>query len=267
MHFPFFEDILSQVIITENRNATKPGELFSGSLTLYLKERGRFSSMEMNDVESQVLAKVYEELQQRYVGFDDAAHGWEHIERVYKLALSIAEQENADLLIVGMAVLMHDLGHLSSDTSLHHADLSMSMAGEILLAYDVSAGTREAILHAIAAHSFSLGIEPRTLEARIVRDADRLDSLGAIGILRWAITGALRRTGETQTYHPVDPFAEWHTLDDRRYMLDHFFAKLLKLDGTMATQTGRALAQERTVFMRTYLNEFRKELSEAIINT
>jgi len=223
--------------------------------------------MEMNDVESQLLSKVYEEMQQRYVGFDDPAHGWEHIKRVYRLALSFAEQENADTFIVGMAALMHDIGHLSSDTSLHHANLSMSMAGELLLTYDVSAGTREAILHAIEAHSFSLGIEPRTLEAKVVRDADRLDSLGAIGILRWAITGAVRRTDETQTYHPDDPFAEWHTLDDRRYMLDHFFTKLLKLDSTMATQTGRALAQERTAFMRAYLDAFKKELSEQTLSS
>jgi uncharacterized protein len=216
--------------------------------------------MEMNDIESRILSKVYEEMQQHYGGFDDPAHGWEHIKRVYRLALHIAGQENADTFIVGMAALMHDIGHLSSDTLLHHADLSKSMAGDLLLAYDVPSDTREAILHAIAAHSFSLGIEPHTLEARVVRDADRLDSLGAIGILRWAITGVVRRTGETQTYHPDDPFAEWHTLDDRRYMLDHFFTKLLKLDGTMATQTGRALAQERTAFMRAYLDEFRKEL-------
>ena len=216
--------------------------------------------MEANDVESQVLSKVYEDMQQRYVGFDDPAHGWEHIKRVYRLALYVAEQENADAFIVGMAALMHDIGHLSTDKSLHHADLSMAMANELLLAYDVSYDTREAILHAIVAHSFSLGIEVRTLEAKVMRDADRLDSLGAIGILRWAITGAVRRTGETQTYHPDDPFAEWHTLDDRRYMLDHFYTKLLKLDGTMATQAGRTLAEQRTAFMLTYMKEFRREL-------
>ena len=220
----------------------------------------RFSSKEEMAVEAQIVSKVYKDIQQRYVGFDDPAHGWEHIERVYRLALFVAEQENADAFIVGMAALMHDIGHLSTDKSLHHADLSMSMAGELLLAYNVSSSTREAILHAIEAHSFSLGIEPRTLEAKVVRDADRLDSLGAIGILRWAITGTVRRTEETQTYHPDDPFAEWHILDDRRYMLDHFFTKLLKLDGTMATHTGRVLAQERIAFMRTYLDEFRKEL-------
>ncbi len=217
--------------------------------------------MKVNDAESQVLSNVYAEMQQRYVGFDDLAHGWEHIERVYKQALAIAEQENADAFIVGMAALMHDIGHLSTEKSMHHADLSMSMAGELLLTYDVAADKRAAILHAIAAHSFSLGIEPHTLEAKVVRDADRLDALGAIGILRWAITGTVRSTEETQLYHPEDPFAEWHTLDDRRYMLDHFFTKLLKLEGTMATQAGRALARERTLFMQIYLDELRKDLA------
>jgi uncharacterized protein len=216
--------------------------------------------MEAKTFESQILSEVYEEIQQRYVGFDDPAHGWEHIKRVYRLAFSIAERESADSFIVGMAALLHDIGHLSTAKTQHHADLSMLMAGELLTAHNVSASRREAILHAIAAHSFSLGIEPRTLEAKVVRDADRLDSLGAIGILRWAITGTVRRTNDTQTYHPDDPFAERHTLDDRRYMLDHFFTKLLKLNNTMSTQTGRALAEQRTAFMHTYLNEFRREL-------
>ena len=248
------------MIVMERGNVMNHGKFYRGSLVLNVKERVKFSAMEVHDVQSQVLSKVYEDMKQRYIGFDDPAHGWEHIERVYRLALFIAEQENADTFIVGMAALMHDIGHLSRDTSRHHADLSILIAGEILLTYDVSAATREAILHAIAAHSFSMGIEPRTLEAKVVRDADRLDSLGAIGILRWAITGAVRRTGETQTYHPGDPFAEWHALDDRRYMLDHFYTKLLKLDDTIATQTGRVLAQQRMAFMRAYLDEFRREL-------
>jgi uncharacterized protein len=216
--------------------------------------------MEAKSGESQALSKVYEEIQQRYVGFDDPAHGWEHIERVYKLAGYIAEQEGADSFIVGMAALMHDIGHLSNEQTNHHADSSVIMAGEILSACGVTADKQPAILHAIAAHSFSLGIEPRTLEAKVVRDADRLDSLGAIGILRWAITGTVRRTTGTQTYHLDDPFAERHILDDRHYMLDHFFTKLLKLGSTMSTQTGRVLAEQRIAFMHAYLDQFRKEL-------
>jgi uncharacterized protein len=216
--------------------------------------------MEAKTIKSQVLSNVFAEIKQCFEGFDDPAHGWEHIQRVYKLALYIAEREKADHFIVGLAALMHDIGHLSKDKTKPHGDLSMMMAGEILTAHDVIAGTQEAILHAIAAHSFSLNIEPLTLEAKIVRDADRLDSLGAIGILRWAITGTVRRTTHTQTYHPDDPFAEWHILDDRRYMLDHFFTKLLKLGSTMCTQTGRALAQQRMDFMHAYLDEFKREL-------
>jgi len=216
--------------------------------------------MEAETTESQILSNVSNEIQQRYVGFDDPAHGWEHIERVYKLALYIAEQESADTFIVGIAALLHDIGRLSNEQKQHHAESSVIMAREILSTFDINTNRRQAILHAIATHSFSLGIEPRTLEAKVLQDADRLDSLGAIGVLRWAITGTVRRTSETQIYHPDDPFAEQHIPDDRHYMLDHFFTKLLKLSSTMSTQTGRVLAEQRTAFMHAYLDQLRKEL-------
>ena len=214
--------------------------------------------------QSEVLSQVYTEVQQRFAGIDDLAHGWEHINRVYKLALHIAEQEGADSFIVGMAALLHDLGHAAlandQESSEHHADRSVALAGELLQAYQVPAETQQAILHAILAHSFSRGLEPQTREARVVRDADRLDALGAIGVLRWAITGTQRHSAQTKTYHPDDPFAEQRTPDDSLYMLDHFFTKLLKLGDTMATETGRFLAMRRIGFMRSYLYERKREL-------
>ncbi len=220
--------------------------------------------METFLVESEVLSQVYKDVRKRFTGVDDLAHGWEHVNRVYNLALSIARQEEADAFVVGMAALMHDLGrtvrHDEANGNAHHADLSVTLATELLQAYRVPAEKQQAILHAIAAHSFSKGVEPLTLEACIVRDADRLDGLGAIGILRWAVTGTYRRTPETVSYHPDDPFGEKHELDDHRYMLDHFYSKLLKLAETMTTRTGRVLAQRRTAFMRTYLYEFKREL-------
>lgn len=216
--------------------------------------------MEIVSVEAEVLAQVYAEVKQRFAGFDDLAHGWEHVKRVYTLAVSIAEQEGAHRFITAMAALLHDLGRLSDDTTSHHADLSTSLAAELLLPYQLAPETREAILHAIMAHSFSRGIEPYTLEAGIVRDADRLDSLGAIGILRWAVTGTIRRTAGTQAYHPDDPFAEQHQPDDQVYMLDHFFTKLLKLPDGMITETGRRMAAQRVTFMSEYLDELRKEI-------
>lgn len=210
---------------------------------------------------SHVLAIVYAEVEQRFTGIDDLAHGWEHVGRVYTLALTLAEREQADRFIVGMAALLHDLGRTAPHTeTMHHADLSVSLATTLMHTHSVPQEQQDAILHAIIAHSFSRGVEPQTLEARIVRDADRLDGLGAIGILRWAVTGAVRRTAETCSYHPQDPFGQHHTLDDAHYMLDHFYSKLLTLEETMLTETGRSLAQQRTAFMRTYLDEFKREL-------
>jgi uncharacterized protein len=216
----------------------------------------------MNNVvaEEQILAQVYAEVEQRFSGIDDLAHGWEHVGRVYKLAQYIAAQEGADGFIVGMAALMHDLGRTSPQHDGHHADLSVEMAGELLQRYGISNEKQGAILHAIVAHSFSRGVEPRTLEARVVRDADRLDGLGAIGVMRWAVTGAVRRTKETLAYHPEDPFGVQHDLDDKIYMLDHFYIKLLKLGKTMATETGRIEAQRRTKFMHQYLDQLKREI-------
>ena len=211
--------------------------------------------------EFRLLSQVYSEVQERFHHFDDPAHGWEHIQRVYDLALYIAEREGGHRFIAGMAALLHDLGRLSHEQDLHHADASVSEARELCQRHRIAPEMQEAILHAIIAHSFSRGVQPRTLEARIVRDADRLDGLGAIGIMRWAITGVVRRTPETLCYHPDDPFAERHVPDDGRYMLDHFFSKLLKLSEGMTTATGRELAEQRTAFMRTYLNELRRELA------
>lgn len=211
-------------------------------------------------VHTQMLADIYREVQQRFSTFDDPAHGWEHVRRVYDLALRIADEEGADRLIVGSAALLHDIGRLINRKGTPHALLSVEESRGILKQYPLEAEQVEAILHAIVAHSFSQGIEPRTLEARVVRDADRLDGLGALGILRWAITGTIKRKPQTKSYHPEDPFGEQHELNDRLYMLDHFYIKLLKLEEGMYTTTGRALAQRRTAYMRAYLQELRAEL-------
>jgi uncharacterized protein len=211
-----------------------------------------------------IVERVYQEVEQRFTSIDDLAHGWEHVERVYRLALMLAQQEGANRTIVGLAALMHDLGRIVPKDEIthqvHHADLSVTLAKELLTDYQLTYEEQQAVLHAIIAHSFSRGVEPQSLEAKIVRDADRLDGLGAIGILRWAVTGALKRTSETRSYHPEDPFGWEHALDDRHYMLDHFYSKLLKLGDTMLTETGRTLAKQRTRFMLSYIEQLKQEL-------
>jgi len=207
------------------------------------------------------LARVQTEVQSRFQHSHDLAHSWDHVHRVYKLALYIAERESADRFIVALAALMHDLGHIVAHThDEHHAEVSARLASEIMQKYQIPGDLQDAVRRAILAHSFSLGVEPETREARVVHDADKLDALGAIGIMRWAITGTQQRTPQTTLYDFDDPFAEHHSLDDRRYMLDHVFKKLLRLTNMMSTPTGQVLAKQRTAFMRTYLYEFRREI-------
>lgn len=212
--------------------------------------------------QTQILPHIYEEVKKRFLHIHDLAHGWDHVRRVYQMACYIAEKEQADLFIVGAAALMHDLGQTipHHERQEHHAEISVEQAKEILDQHGVAKDQEEAISHAILAHSFSYGQQADTLEARVVRDADRLDALGALGILRWAIVGTQRSTPEMATHHPDDPLGDWHSLDDRLYMLDHFRIKLLKLGATMGTETGKQIATERTAFMKAYLEEFKHEI-------
>lgn len=187
----------------------------------------------------------------------DAAHDLAHLDRVWANVQAIAD--GADLRVLVAATYLHDLVNLPKD----HPDRaqasthSAKAAGPILTNLGYSETEITATQHAIAAHSFSAGIAPKTPEARVLRDADRLDALGAIGIARtFAVAGALDRP----LYDPEDPFAQSRDLDDGIWSLDHWQAKLLKLPGDMLTKTGRVLAQKRVAVMVTYLHALGEEI-------
>jgi uncharacterized protein len=218
--------------------------------------------MEITEQAIHLLAKVATEMQTRFADFSDLAHGFEHVHRVYHLALHLAEQEHADGLIVGMAALLHDLGRTTRGPMRSHAQRSAKLAQKLLASYELPLDTQHAILHAILAHSYRHGVEPATLEACVLYDADRLDSLGASGVMRWAMAAKHGRWPETRTYHPDDPFALWRDPDGQRYLLDRFFTKLLQLNEVMTTETGRAMAERRIAFLRLYLQELQQELAE-----
>ena len=216
--------------------------------------------MEISERESRILAEVFTEVQARFVDFTDLAHGWEHVYRVYHLSLRIAEQEHADRFIVGMAALLHDVGRTTQEPKKPHAERSAILAAELLARYDLLDETLQAILHAILAHNYRRGITPVTLEARVIFDADRLDSIGASGLMRWAMTLKNKKWSELKSYHPDDPFAVQRDPDDQHYLLDRFFTKLLALPEAMMTETGRAMAQSRLSFLYLFLQELQVEL-------
>ena len=189
----------------------------------------------------------------------DAAHDMAHLARVVAMATRLAAIEGASIDIVMPAAWLHDCVHVPVTS--HHRPRASVMAGQAATHFLRSVGYSEALLpsidHAIAAHSFSAKIAPMTVEARVVQDADRLDAIGAIGIARCLMLGG--QMGRT-LYDVDDPFADHRTPDDRVSSIDHFYTKLLTLATTMQTAAGRAEAGRRTVFMRGYLDQLRREL-------
>jgi uncharacterized protein len=189
----------------------------------------------------------------------DPGHGPAHLERVVATALRLAAEERARLEIVLPAAWLHDCVHVAKDSPerARASRLAADHAVRFLEAAGYPASALPEIHHAIEAHSFSAGIAPRTVEARVVQDADRLDALGAIGLARCiAVGAALGRP----VYEPVDPFCRARAPDDRGASVDHFYTKLLKLAGTMQTAAGRREAQRRTDFLRSFLAQLESEI-------
>ena len=191
----------------------------------------------------------------------DSAHDLAHVRRVVAWARRLGEAEGADLAVVLPAAWLHDVVVLPKD----HPDraLASRRAADVASAWLTEAGYPAPLVpevaHAVEAHSFSAGVAPRTREAAVVQDADRLDALGAIGVARlYATAGALG----SALVHPDDPVpgaAATRPLDDHRYATDHFAAKLLRLAATMRTEAGRAEAERRTAFLQTFLAELARE--------
>ena len=188
----------------------------------------------------------------------DAAHDLAHVKRVVKNTLYLTDLESANSEITLPAACLHDCVSLPKDDPRRSegSRLAAAEASDFLAGIDYPAGLIPEVAHAIEAHSFSAGIPCRTLEARIVQDADRLDALGAIGIARCLLTGGALGS---DIYHADDPFAGARDLDDKAYMVDHFYAKLFKLPATMVTEAGRAEAERRVRMMEAFLAELGRE--------
>jgi len=198
---------------------------------------------------------------------EDPAHDLDHLLRVWRTARALATEEAqtavtapADMLVVLAASLLHDVVNVPKD----HPDrprasrLSADRAEDLLRGMGFPGESLPAVRHAIEAHSFTAAIPPRSLEARLVQDADRLESLGAIGIARcFATSGLMKRA----LFHGDDPLAEGRPLNDIQYALDHFEAKLLRLPATMQTASGRRRAQQRADFLVSFRSQLLAEIA------
>ncbi|MGW9231129.1 HD domain-containing protein [Pseudorhizobium sp. NPDC055634] len=175
---------------------------------------------------------------------DDGSHDVAHLIRVFRNAMRIHAVEGGDERILAAAVMLHDCVAVEKNSPLRAeaSRLAAEKASAILETLGWVAADIAAVAHAITAHSFSAKVEPETIEARVLQDADRLDAIGMIGAARCFYIAGRMGSG---LYDPADPLAKDRPLDDRRFAIDHFEAKLFRLADGFRTQTGRRLAEER----------------------
>jgi uncharacterized protein len=191
----------------------------------------------------------------------EGGHDWFHIERVYKNALSIAENEVCDDTVVKLAALLHDI----ADSKFHNGDETVGpeIAREFLLSNEVEEATIQHIIKIIENVSFKGGNTQKefsSIELDIVQDADRLDAIGAIGIARTFNYGGFKNR---PLYNPnIAPNLHMSKEEYKKSeapTLNHFYEKLLLLKDKMNTKTGKQIAQKRHQFMMNFLSQFYAE--------
>ena len=213
-----------------------------------------------------IIKKTEEYIKKRFKG-ESTGHGWWHIQRVLKMALKIAEKENTgsskniDLFVVRLAALLHDI----ADWKFNSGDDSVGpkMTEELLERLGVDKKTISSVCEIVKNISFRGGTvnsEMKTIEGKIVQDADRLDAMGAIGIARAFAYGGLRNR---EIYNPDIKPRECKSFEEyKNYKgttINHFYEKILLLKDKMNTKTGKKIAEERHKFMENFLEEFFKE--------
>jgi uncharacterized protein len=191
----------------------------------------------------------------------EGGHDWWHIFRVWQLSKHIATSENAELFVIELGALLHDI----ADSKFHNGDeeVGPQKAHEFLRSLEVEESVIVHIENIIRNISFKGGKEAqhfRSLELDIVQDADRLDAMGAIGIARTFNYGGFKNR---EIYNPdIMPNLNMTKEEYKQTSaptLNHFYEKLLLLKDRMNTKTGKLMAEQRHHFMKIYLDEFYKE--------
>lgn len=206
------------------------------------------------------LRKVHEAILKR-PSDGDAAHDAAHLYRVALWTCRLLG-DSGQIEEAISAALLHDLVNVPKNhpDRAKASEFSASASRPILEEAGFSPASTDLICEAVRQHSFSRGEKPVTPLAQALQDADRLEAIGAIGIMRCYATGVRLNTA---FFHPEDPWGKKRPLDDSAFSLDHFYLKLLRLPDTMNTAAGRAEALERVRPMRAFLESLERELGES----
>jgi len=177
---------------------------------------------------------------------NDDLHGFKHVERVHNLSVQIGTALNANLLIIKIAALLHDVGRIyeKKNDANNHAEISAEMAEKFFQKtnFNITNDNVENIIHSIRAHSFSNNIKPKTLEAKILSDADKLDALGAIGLYRTIIYSFKLKNGGIEK------------------VIEHLEKKIIKLKDGLYLEVSKQIAEERSIIIKDFYDKIREEI-------
>lgn len=201
-------------------------------------------------------------------GFFEGAsgcHDWRHVERVRNVALCIARREKANREIVEVAALLHDIGRkeeMESKGAICHAEKGALMTRDILEKLRIDQETIEAVAHCVASHRYRKGNIPETLEAKVLFDADKLDSIGAIGIARDFLFAGNAGSGNLYTGNEnrLAKTGKDYSYTEEDSAVLEYEVKLKFVAGKMMTKTGKKIARERHLFMKNFFDRFWKEV-------
>jgi len=207
-----------------------------------------------------LLKRVKTDAKARFSGAR-GSHGWDHTERVYELCLRIGRQEKADLDILRLAAVLHDIGREQEDRSngkVCHSRRGADLARRILERHLFDKGQIARISHCIRTHRFRGKNIPKSLEAKVLFDADKLDSIGAVGLGR-----AFLFAGEIGA-NLHDPGIDVkktrpYTNEDTAYR--EFLVKLSRIKDRMFTREGKRIAAERHKFMVEFFERLNEEIN------
>ncbi|MBI6895357.1 HD domain-containing protein [Pseudomonas putida] len=190
---------------------------------------------------------------------NDGSHDLAHLQRVWSNVRRIQAREGGDLEVLLAATVLHDCVAVEKNSPLRSqaSTLSAERAAAILADMGWPQPRIEQVTHAVMTHSYSAGLSPQSLEAKILQDSDRLDSMGAVGIARcFYVSG---RMGSA-LYDVENPTAAGRDYRDNRFTIEHFQTKLLKLASGLQTDEGARLAALRHQRLASFLAEFMEEI-------
>jgi len=189
----------------------------------------------------------------------DSGHGIDHVRRVVENSKRIGRAEQANVFVYLPAAWLHDCVIVAKNSPQRR--MASALAAQSAERFLAEIGYPEEwiapISQCILAHSFSANVACQTIEAKVVQDSDRLEAVGAIGLARCLMTGGAM--GQ-RLYHPDEPFPVDRPPADTEQSVDHFFAKLLGLQKTMKTQSGREEAMRRSDFLLAFLRQLADEI-------